>query len=213
MVAPPWTVCGRGHVRRYHAICGMCRVPRARCFVQRLAMDSRMIGVEVHVPQLRLVGYAHVCSLREICLRLSGHVAFALQHWRNAAGHNNGIPSCHQYGASRVASGGNGLCMMAVFTASRHFMAVQSACSSPSPLSEVGTAVPPFIFHSLLPSCYGCVDHFAARGSRTSPAHDARLRAHQDVRNRSFLRCARDQRVQEKQNKSVVTLQPGHNRH
>ena len=48
-----------------------------------LAMDTRLKGVEVLEPQLRLVGYAHVCSLRGICLRLSRHVAFALQrHWR-----------------------------------------------------------------------------------------------------------------------------------
>ena len=49
-----------------------------------LAMDTRLISVEVLEPQLRLVGYAHVCSLRGICLRLSRRVAFALQwHWRH----------------------------------------------------------------------------------------------------------------------------------
>ena len=48
-----------------------------------LAMDTRVIGMEVHEPQRRLVGYVHVCSLRYICLRLSRH-AFALQrHWRH----------------------------------------------------------------------------------------------------------------------------------
>ena len=50
---------------------------------ERLAMDTRLISVEVHEPQLRLVGNAHVCSLRGICLRLSRRDAFALQrHWR-----------------------------------------------------------------------------------------------------------------------------------
>ena len=49
-----------------------------------LAMDTHMIGVEVHAPQLRLVGYARKCSLPGICLRLSRRVAFALQrYWRH----------------------------------------------------------------------------------------------------------------------------------
>ena len=49
-----------------------------------LATDTRLISVEVLEPQLRLVGYAHVCSLHGICLRLSRRVAFALQrHWRH----------------------------------------------------------------------------------------------------------------------------------
>ena len=49
-----------------------------------LAMDTRLIGVEVHEPQLLLVGYAHVCSPRGIRLQLSRSVAFALQrHWRH----------------------------------------------------------------------------------------------------------------------------------
>ena len=47
-------------------------------------MDTRLIGVDFHEPQLRLVGYEHVCSLHGICLRLIGRVAFALQrHWRH----------------------------------------------------------------------------------------------------------------------------------
>ena len=44
-----------------------------------------------------------------------------------SAGGNSGIPGCHQYGASRVTSGGKGPCMMAAFTASRHFMATLGA--------------------------------------------------------------------------------------
>ena len=44
---------------------------------ERLAMDTRLIGVEVLEPQLRLVGCARVCSLRGICLRLSRRVASA----------------------------------------------------------------------------------------------------------------------------------------
>ena len=51
---------------------------------ERLAVDTRLVSVEVLEPQLRLVGYAHVCSLRGICLRLSRRVAFAHQrHWRH----------------------------------------------------------------------------------------------------------------------------------
>ena len=47
-------------------------------------MDTRLIGVDFHEPQLRLVGYEHVRSLHGICLRLIGRVAFALQrHWRH----------------------------------------------------------------------------------------------------------------------------------
>ena len=49
---------------------------------ERLAVDARLIGVEVLEPQLRLVGCARVRSLRGISLRLRRRVAFALQrHW------------------------------------------------------------------------------------------------------------------------------------
>ena len=51
---------------------------------ERLAVDTRWIGVEVLEPQLRLVGCARVRSLRVISLRLRRRVAFALQrHWRH----------------------------------------------------------------------------------------------------------------------------------
>ena len=66
------------------------------------------------------------------------------------------------------------------------------------------------VLHSLAPACCGCVDQFAARGSRASPAHDAWLRTHQDVRSRDFFSCAHDQRVQEKQNKLVQTVRLNH---
>ena len=62
-------------------------------------------------------------------LRFSGAGA------KKSVGHNNGIPSCHQCGTSRVTSGGKGPCMMAAFTVSRHFMVTIL-------LSEMGTAVP-----------------------------------------------------------------------
>ena len=42
-----------------------------------LAMDRRMIGVEVHEPQIRLVGYAHVCSLRWKTCRVCASAATA----------------------------------------------------------------------------------------------------------------------------------------
>ena len=99
MVAVPWTVCGRREhwVRRCHATCGTCNARRhgpkklrhqllrpAKAVSMCLAMDTGMISVEDHEPQLLLVGYAHVCSLHKICLRLNGHDAFALQwHWRH----------------------------------------------------------------------------------------------------------------------------------
>ena len=55
-------------------------------------------------------------------LRFSGTGATVIH-----AGGNSGIPGCHQCGASRVTSGGRGPCMMAAFTASRHFMATLGA--------------------------------------------------------------------------------------
>ena len=61
MVVGPRVVCRGGQVRHLHATCGMCRVPRARrapAPSERLAMDTRLISVEVLEPQLRLVGYA-----------------------------------------------------------------------------------------------------------------------------------------------------------
>ena len=127
MVAVLWTVCRQGQhwVRHCHATCGTCQAPRARrapapaaspgeAASVCLAMDTRMTGVKVHEPQRRLVGHAHVCS------RFTGS-AFG------SADRNNGKPGCHQYGTSRVASGGNGPCMMVDFTASRHFMAALGA--------------------------------------------------------------------------------------
>ena len=135
-------VCRGGRVRRRHATCGMCRVCHgpeelrhqmlrpANVVSECLAMDTRLISVEVLAPQVRLVGYAHVCSLRGICLRLSRGVAFA------SAGGNSGIPGCHQCGAPRVTSGGRGPCMMAAFTASRHFVATLGA---PRPRRSVST--------------------------------------------------------------------------
>ena len=84
-----------------------------------LAMDTRITSVAVHEPQLRLVGYAYVCSLRGICLRLSRHLAFALQrHWRQEVcrshqRHSRLPPTRH------VESD--------IWAASRHFMATLGA--------------------------------------------------------------------------------------
>ena len=66
------------------------------------------------------------------------------------------------------------------------------------------------VFHSLLPSCCGCVHQFAARGPRTSPAPDAWLRAHQNFGSHDFCRCAHGQRVEEKGNNQVQTLRLNH---
>ena len=77
-----------------------------------LAMDTPMVGE----PQLRLVGCAHLSRLRN-----SDTGAM----W--SVGHNSGISGCHQCGASRVTSDGKGPCMMAAFTASRHFMTMLGA--------------------------------------------------------------------------------------
>ena len=60
MVAAPQTVCRGGQVRRCHASCGVCGVPRAEelrdmlrsAYVvsEQLAKDTRLIGVEIHEP-------------------------------------------------------------------------------------------------------------------------------------------------------------------
>ena len=70
------------------------------------------------------------------------------------------------------------------------------------------------ILLSLAPSCCGCVDQFAARGSRTSPASDAWLRAHQNVGSHDFCRCAQGQRVEEKGKQLGANTSPApwHNR-
>ena len=65
-----------------------------------------MIRVEVHEPQLRLVGtrmYVRFAggSADMSRLRFSGNGVM----W--STGGNSGIPGCHQHGASRVTSGGN----------------------------------------------------------------------------------------------------------
>ena len=122
------------------AECVRCHGPRralgTKCFAWRMLQASdlpwtpRLIGVEVLEPLLRLVGYAHVCSLRGICLRLSRRDAFALQrHWRPVI--RPVVTVAFQVATNtahpRVTSGDKGPCMMAAFTASRHFMATLGA--------------------------------------------------------------------------------------
>ena len=75
--------------------------------------------------------------------------------------------------------------MMAAFTASRHFLHSHTRG----------------VLHSLAPSCCGCVDQFAARGSRTSPAHDAWLCAHEDVGSRDY-----DQQRQQTVGRTMQTV-------
>ena len=106
-------------------------------------MDTRLIGVEFHEPQLRLVGYEHVRSLHGICLRLIGRVAFALQrHWRHVVRRSqqwhSRLPPMR-----RIESDirWQRPCMMAAFTASRHFTATLGAPRPRPVLGEMGTAV------------------------------------------------------------------------
>ena len=163
------------------------------CFARRscklcLAMDKRRIGVKVHEPQLRLVGYAHVCSLRGICHRLSRHVAFALQRqWlhvvRRSPQRHSRLPPIrnvesdiwwqrptHDGRLHRVTSWRRSVLLGPSFWAKWE---LQSHTRG--------------VLLSLAPACCGCVDQFAARGSRTSPAPDAWLRTHQNVRSRGFF--------------------------
>ena len=177
-----------------------------------LAMDTRIISVEFHEPMLRLVGYAHVCSLRGICLRLSRHVAFALQrHWRHAVRRSqqrrSRLPPMRHIGSDiwwqRPVHG------RLHRDTPLHGDARCSSASSFWAKYELQSHTRG-VLHSLAPACCGCVDQFAARRSRTSPAPDACLRAHQDVRSRDLFSCAHDQRVQEKQNKLVQTLRLNH---
>ena len=73
---------------------------------ERLAVDTRLIGVEVLKPQLRLVGCAPVCSLRVLCLRLSRRVAFALQrHWRHVSESNSAEGVMYENGSRTICSG------------------------------------------------------------------------------------------------------------
>ena len=150
----------------------------------RLAMDTRMISVEVHEPQLRLFAYAHVCSLRGICLQLSRRVAFALQrHWRHVVRRwqqrHSRLPPIR-----RIES--DILWQKPVHDGRLHRVTPlhgDAGCSSASSFWATWELQSHThgVLHSLAPSCCGCVDQFAARRSRTSPAPDARLRAHENV--------------------------------
>ena len=153
------------------------------------AMDTRLMGVEVLEPQLRLVGYPHVCSLRGICLRLGRRVAFALQrHWRHVVHRwqqwHSRLPPMR-----RIES--DIRWQRPVHDGRLHRVTPlhgDAGCSSASSFWakwELQSHTRG-VFHSLLPSCCGRVDQFAARGSRTSTAPDAWLRAHQNVGSHDF---------------------------
>ena len=131
------------------------------------------------------------------------HVAFALQAafapCESASG-NSGIPGCHPYGASRVTSGGKSPCMMVAFTASRHFMATLGA-PRPRRSGRNGNCSPTRVASSTR-CCRRAVavsTNSLLEDSRTSPAPNAWLCAHEDGASRGFFRCAHDQQVQEKQ--------------
>ena len=178
---------------------------------ERLAMDTRLIGEEVLEPQLRLVGYAHVCSLRGICLRLNRRDAFALQrHWRPVIRRwqqrHSRLPLMW-----RVES--DIWWQRPVHDGPLHHVTAlhgDAGCSSASPFWakwELQSHTRG-VFHSLLPSRCGCVDQFAARGSRTSPAPDAWLRAHQNVGSGGFFTdsCAHDHHRQQTVGQTMQTV-------
>ena len=76
-----------------------------------------MMGVEIHEPQLRLVGYAHACMFALRAAQQTCRVCASATGAMLSPSRNNG---CHQHGASRVI----GPCMMAAFT---HFMVTLGA--------------------------------------------------------------------------------------
>ena len=120
---------------------------------------------------------------------------------------NNGIPGCHQYGASRVTPGGTGPCMMAAFTASRHFMATLAA-PRPRGSGRNGNCSPTRVASSTRwrRRAVAVSTNSLPKDRARSPAHDAWLRAHQDAIGRGFFRCAHDQGVQGNRNKLVQIL-------
>ena len=119
-------------------------------------------------------------------LRFSGSGAM------QSAGRNNGIPGCHQYGMSRVTSGDKGPSMMADFTASLHGGA---RCSSASSFwAKCVASSARWRRRAVAVSTNSLLE-----GPRTSPAHDAGLRTHQNVRSRGFFNdsSAHDQHRQQ----------------
>ena len=203
MVAGPRAVCRRGQVRRRHATCGMCRVPRAR---RALAPDAspgeccKRVTCHGHALDRRGCPRTTASPRRVRACMLASWDLSAQQTCRVCG--NSGIPGCHQYGASRVTSGGRGPCMTAAFTASRHFMATLGA-PRPRRSWRHGNCSPTRVASSTrcCRRAVGCVDQCAARGSRTSSAPGAWLRAHQNVGSHDFTdRCAHGQRVEEKGN-------------
>ena len=99
--------------------------------------------------------------------------------------------------------------MMAAFTASRHFTATLGA-PRPRRSERNGNCKSHTrdVFHSLLPSRCGCVHQFAARGSRTSPAPDAWLRAHKNAGSGGFFTdsCAHDHHRQHTVGQTMQTV-------
>ena len=196
----PRAFCRGGQVRRRHAICGMCRVPRAR---RARAPDA---------------------STSDCCERVTCH-GHALD-WRGSP-RTTASPRrvCACVLASRDLSSAKQTCHVCASAALRlpPMRRIESDIRWQRPVQDgrlhsitplhgdAGcSAASPFrakrelqshtcsVFHS--PACCGCVDQFAARGSRSSPAPDACLRAHQNVGSHDFCRCAHGQRVQEEGN-------------
>ena len=178
---------------------------------ERLAVDTRLIGVEVLEPQLRLVGCARARSLRSISLRLRRRVAFALQrHWRHVVRqwqqrHSRWPPM------RRIES--DIRWQRPVHDGRLHRVTPlhgDAGCSSASPFWvkwELQSHTRG-VLHSLLPSCCGCVHQFAARGSRTSPAPDAWLRAHKNAGSGGFFTdsCAHDHHRQQTVGQPMQTV-------
>ena len=141
-------------------------------------MDTRLIGVEVLEPQLRLFGCARVCSLRGICLRLSRRVAFALQwHWRHVVRqwqqwHFRLSPMRHIESDIRW--------QRPLHDGRLHRVTpLHGNAGAPRPRRSWrnGNCSPHtrgILLSLALASC-GCVDKFIARGSRTSPAHSENI--------------------------------------
>ena len=91
---------------------------------------------------------------------------------------------------------------MAAFTASRHFISMLGA-PQPRRSERNGNCSPTRVASSSRWRRRAVAVHqFAARGSRTSPAPDAWLRAHKNVGSGGFFTdsCAHGQRIEDKGN-------------
>ena len=185
--------------------CGTSYFAPANAVSVCLTMDTRMISVEVHEPQLRLV--------TRMCARFAGSVFGSADVTRlpfstgarRSQQRRSRLPPMRHIGSDYLVAEARAWWP----SSPRHATSWRrSVLLGLVVLGEMGVQS-----HSrgvLGVAVRRRVDQFAARGSRTSPAHDAWLRTHQDVRSRDCFSCAHDQRVQEKQNKLVQTLGLNH---